>query len=362
MKRQVRNYFIPTEENDYAPHALQKISGMVMLVLILISFSVANLHSLLWISSDWLVGTVLPAVVVELTNKERSGESLQSLTRNATLDEAARLKAEDMARRGYFAHNSPDGLTPWHWFDQAGYSFIHAGENLAVHFTDSENLVDAWMGSPGHRANILGGNYTEIGVGTAKGTYEGYDTVFVVQLFGAPAVEAFTENVEDTAVVSAEPEEATPVVDDSVAIVQAGQVASEESSSEDVLAEAVLTLEEDGAPSSTEGSMVMYSDLATTSRPGTPAPLGEGKGGGGGESMTTYEPTVLEKVATGPQLWLQALYGVLALFVLGSVILSIVIEWRRHRPVQVAYGAALMATMAMLFYVHVMVTSGVTIA
>jgi uncharacterized protein YkwD len=127
-------------------------------------------------------------VVVELTNEERVDNQSAPLRRNDTLDRAAQLKAEHMAKHEYFSHFSPDGVSPWHWFREAGYVYAHAGENLAVHFTDSAEVVEAWMDSPSHRQNIVDSRYTEIGVGTAKGTFDGYDTVYVVQLFGAPAV------------------------------------------------------------------------------------------------------------------------------------------------------------------------------
>ena len=167
---------------------LQKISMSLMAVLVMITFVAANLHAILWQSSDWLVSTVLPAVVVDLTNDEREDNAAPPLRRNTTLDEAARMKAEHMAKHEYFAHHSPDGVSPWYWFNEAGYTYAHAGENLAIHFTDSSEVVDAWMDSPSHRKNIVDGKFTEIGVGTAKGEYEGYDTVYVVQLFGTPAV------------------------------------------------------------------------------------------------------------------------------------------------------------------------------
>lgn len=167
---------------------LQKISMSLMAVLVLITFVGANLQSLLWQSSNWLVSAVLPAVVVDLTNVERSDNSAKPLIRSATLDAAAQLKAQDMADKEYFAHYSPTGVSPWHWFNQVGYTYAHAGENLAIHFTDSSEVVEAWMNSPLHRQNIVNELYTEIGVGTAKGKYEGYDTVYVVQLFGAPAL------------------------------------------------------------------------------------------------------------------------------------------------------------------------------
>jgi uncharacterized protein YkwD len=81
---------------------LQKISMSLMGVLVLITFVGANLHTLLWQSSDWLVSAVLPSTVVELTNEERIDNSVKPLTRSAVLDEAARLKAEDMAKHEYF--------------------------------------------------------------------------------------------------------------------------------------------------------------------------------------------------------------------------------------------------------------------
>ena len=71
---------------------------------------------------------------------------------------------------------------------KAGYDFSSAGENLAVNFSDSKDVIDAWMNSPEHRANILSNKFTEIGVATAMGTYEGSQVVFVVQEFGTPAV------------------------------------------------------------------------------------------------------------------------------------------------------------------------------
>ena len=126
------------------------------------------------------------AVIVDLTNENREESHVGLLERSTVLDEAARQKAEHMAEGSYFAHNSPDGVTPWYWFDKVGYQYAYAGENLAVHFTDSGEVVKAWMDSPGHRANILSEDYREIGIGTAKGEYQGFPTVFVVQMFGTP--------------------------------------------------------------------------------------------------------------------------------------------------------------------------------
>ena len=95
-------------------------------------------------------------------------------------------KANDMVANNYFAHTSPSGLTPWYWFEQVGYGFTYAGENLAVNFSDSQDVTNAWMNSAEHRANILNANFTQIGIATATGTYNGAPATYVVEDFGTP--------------------------------------------------------------------------------------------------------------------------------------------------------------------------------
>lgn len=133
------------------------------------------------------IAAVVSSVLVELANGDRAQQGLTALTVNPVLVEAAQAKANDMAQNGYFAHVSPTGVDPWHWFAQAGYAFDYAGENLAVDFSDSADVNTAWMNSPTHRENILDPHYTEIGIATAEGMYRGKPTIFVVQEFGTPA-------------------------------------------------------------------------------------------------------------------------------------------------------------------------------
>lgn len=133
------------------------------------------------------VAAVISGVLVDLANSDRQQDQLANLTVNPVLVAAAQAKADDMATKGYFAHTSPGGLDPWYWFKQAGYNFDYAGENLAVDFSDSGDVNTAWMNSPLHRDNILNPHYTEIGIATAEGTFEGHHTIFVVQEFGAPS-------------------------------------------------------------------------------------------------------------------------------------------------------------------------------
>lgn len=130
--------------------------------------------------------TVLVGTLTSGTNAERQLSNLSVLKENTLLNESAQLKVEDMVKNNYFAHNSPDGKAPWYWIDKAGYKYEYAGENLAVNFTESEDVVNAWMNSPTHRANIVKSNYTEIGTGIATGTYKGKEATFVVQHYANP--------------------------------------------------------------------------------------------------------------------------------------------------------------------------------
>lgn len=137
------------------------------------------------------LAAVLPSVLVDLANEDRVRNGVGELTENPLLKKAAEEKAKDMALRGYFSHTSPDGKDPWYWFDRVGYTYHAAGENLAVHFTDSLAINSAWMASPSHRANIVNGEFTEIGIGVAIGEFEGEETIFVVQMFGRPSYDSY---------------------------------------------------------------------------------------------------------------------------------------------------------------------------
>jgi uncharacterized protein YkwD len=144
--------------------------------------------------------SVVSSVLVDLANKDRTENRLDGLTISPVLTKAAQMKADDMAQKGYFAHTAPDGTDPWHWFNEAGYKFSYAGENLAIDFSDSSTVNDAWMNSPTHRANILDQHYTEIGIATAQGMYQGRMTTFVVQSFGAPAKSSTQKKISEESV------------------------------------------------------------------------------------------------------------------------------------------------------------------
>lgn len=126
--------------------------------------------------------------VLSFTNAARANSSaLSALARNETLDRAAQIKLDDMFGRQYFEHVSPIGVGPADLAKTVGYAYVIVGENLALgNFENDEKLVDAWMNSPGHRANILNTHYREIGIAVGKGIYEGKETWLAVQSFGMP--------------------------------------------------------------------------------------------------------------------------------------------------------------------------------
>jgi uncharacterized protein YkwD len=126
--------------------------------------------------------------VIELTNIQRAlNGNLPSLKENSKLDFSAEKKLQDMFMKGYFEHISPDGVGVSDLGTQVGYEYIIIGENLALgNFKDDQSLVDAWMASPGHRANILNNKYSDIGVSVGKGMYKGNSVWMAVQHFALP--------------------------------------------------------------------------------------------------------------------------------------------------------------------------------
>jgi len=123
--------------------------------------------------------------VIEWTNGERIKNNLSPLDENLELNQAAAAKAQDMFKNQYFEHVSPSGIGPGQLAETVGYNFITLGENLALgNYKDDQALVQAWMNSPEHRANILNSHFRQIGVAVVKGVFEGKTTWLAVQEFG----------------------------------------------------------------------------------------------------------------------------------------------------------------------------------
>jgi uncharacterized protein YkwD len=122
----------------------------------------------------------------ELHNEARTAHGLGSLCLSPVLTKAARARSQDMLNRDYFSHYTPDGVTVIDQLSHYGYygydpsDYHSVGENIGLggDFTDQdtpERRFTGWMHSPGHRANILRGDFEEVGVGARSGTYQEYD-------------------------------------------------------------------------------------------------------------------------------------------------------------------------------------------
>ena len=110
--------------------------------------------------------------VIRLVNEIRAQNGLSALTYNWELSRVARYKSQDMVDNRYFSHTSPTYGTPFQMIRSFGLSYRSAGENIAYGQRTPQAVVNAWMNSSGHRANILSSSYTQIGVGyAAKGRY-----------------------------------------------------------------------------------------------------------------------------------------------------------------------------------------------
>jgi uncharacterized protein YkwD len=124
------------------------------------------------------------AEVLNITNNKRAVEGIGALTHNSLLQKAAQVHAENMAKKDFFEHVSPDGDTPVTRVKATGYLYRTMGENIAVGQDTSAEVMEGWENSPLHRENFMNIKFTQLGVGIAKNpTGNGY---YWVQVFGTP--------------------------------------------------------------------------------------------------------------------------------------------------------------------------------
>jgi len=125
------------------------------------------------------------------TNAQRAQQHLSVLSINPRLDAAAEAKAQDMAQRNYWSHNTPDGKEPWVFVTGQNYNYQKLGENLAAGFSDEKAAVKGWMASPSHKDNLLDPTFKEVGFGVAQisnyGAAGGGPMTIVVAFYGEPA-------------------------------------------------------------------------------------------------------------------------------------------------------------------------------
>lgn len=202
----LQDLFLPNPGNNYKPRALHPwrlafhaLTAVLLKVFVVVMVLVFPIEA--WLTPDIQIQE--SKKIITLTNQVRQGVGLSALSENSLLTRSAFQKAEDMLLRQYFAHTGPDGKKLAGWLKTVGYNYATAGENLAMGFANSEDVVNGWTRSATHYANMVDPDFTEIGVGMASGAYKDSDTTFVAQHFGLPNV--FLA-VADSATPEPEPE------------------------------------------------------------------------------------------------------------------------------------------------------------
>lgn len=186
VHKHLKHALIPHKGNHFRPH-LVRLHGITAVLVFAVALQLV--YGAITEGRMAVLGRVSTIDTTQLltsTNVERESEGLEPLSENASLSQAAGLKANDMITNNYWAHISPTGVEPWKWLSDVGYSYSVAGENLAKNYPNAQATVSAWMDSESHRKNILDERYTEVGFAVVDGVLEGRETTLVVALYGAP--------------------------------------------------------------------------------------------------------------------------------------------------------------------------------
>lgn len=171
----------------------------IRLFILLINISIFGIFFLL--PRGALLAHIDSQELIKLTNQARLDNSLPPLEVNEKLTAVAQNKCQDMVEKNYFAHTTPSGKRFWQWIKETGYEYLYAGENLAMDFSESEEVVRAWLASATHRANLLNPKFKHIGVAIKEGFINGQLTIAIAQEFGTLS-KSLTINQPDDETVS----------------------------------------------------------------------------------------------------------------------------------------------------------------
>lgn len=346
----LKHIFIPHDENDYKPHFFREVAVSLFLFISVFLLG-SSAGSSFFIHKTVLGAEIASSVLIDLTNESRIAYNQQPLLRSSKLDEAATLKGNDMAANEYFSHNSPTGITPWYWFNKVGYKFLYAGENLAINFTDSSNLEEAWLNSPTHRANIMNVEFREIGMATIQGMYKDYPTIYVVQMFGTPAYgKTVTEKVgtstEEVASVSVVQEE----IISNTTNLAVGAIKGESAKGIPVAISKPISSASSSASTTTLPSNLekiagtqnlaivkntLVEELPSSVRP-TPI-----------KYSTWYEKLVFKY-----SYYIDTIYKILLLIIAIALVTMVMIELRKQHYIHILYGLSLLALLLIFIYIN----------
>lgn len=181
----MKHHFLPHKTLGHRAKLLSHHSFLIYIFFIVLNFGLLKFVSINYPEILGFATNINVNDLLEDTNREREQLGLSPLTLNNSLSSAAAGKAQNMFSNNYWAHIAPDGTTPWYFILNAGYDYSFAGENLAKDFNSSKAVVEAWMNSPTHRANVVNSKYKDIGFAVLNGELDGKETTLVVQMFGA---------------------------------------------------------------------------------------------------------------------------------------------------------------------------------
>ncbi len=205
----LKDYFIASETNDYQPWILKPIA------LVVFTLVIWSLRIFIPTSFTFAAPGIDAVDLMDRVNAERTNRFISSLITNSNLITAATAKSNDMIARNYFAHVDPDGNYVWGRIESAGYTpYLILGENLAMDFTSATTVVEAWMSSPTHRANIVNEKFQDQGMASIYGELEtGRNSILITNLFGTllkkPAPPSSTEE-EFTKKITRQPPPSSP--------------------------------------------------------------------------------------------------------------------------------------------------------
>ncbi|MBP6888072.1 MAG: hypothetical protein KBC21_00030 [Candidatus Pacebacteria bacterium] len=337
-----KHLFVPHEQNDYKPHFFREF-GVSLVIFSSVFLLGASFGSSLFLHRTVLGVEISSGVLIDLTNESRLAYNQPSLIRSDKLDKAAELKGKDMAEKQYFSHDSPEGLTPWHWIQSVGYNFLYAGENLAIDFTEATDVEKAWLESPAHRANIMNIDFREIGIAVVEGVYRGTPTMYIVQMFGTPA---YGETASSLSVTKVTPRREPAILADEIGSSIATETISR-SSVEGSTTE-ILSTESSQSTQPTEG----LEHIVTTQETAIVKNMSVGL-------TEVHEQKATEKYSTwygrllfnGPE-YVDIIYKTLLTLVAFGLVTLITIEVRKQHPKHILYGVLSLVLLLLFIYIN----------
>jgi hypothetical protein len=186
LKSTLKHLVVPHKGNDFHPHII-RWQGLAVTAVVSVLMHIG--YGYITTGQFAVLGkstTISINDLADKTNEVRTDNKLKALTIDQRLNKAAQDKADDMIKNNYWSHESPSGVTPWHWIEQNGYSYDVAGENLAKNYSDASEVMNAWMQSETHKQNIMNQKFTAMGFAVADGVVGAKITTIIVAYYAAP--------------------------------------------------------------------------------------------------------------------------------------------------------------------------------